>query len=91
MRRPQSLHKSVPILWRVLKYLWPTVRRERPLIAASMAALLASSLLRLVEPWPLKFVFDYVISDKSSAAGSPVPLISNLGSLQLLIPTQCPQ
>jgi ATP-binding cassette subfamily B protein len=45
-----------------MKYFWPHVRRYRLLIAGSLFALLAEVVLRLLEPWPLKFVFDHIIS-----------------------------
>lgn len=85
MSRPQSMKKSVPILWRVLRYLWPTVKRERPLIAGSMSALLAASLLRLLEPWPLKFVFDRIISTEDAAAGRGLGFIGDLSPMALLL------
>lgn len=61
MARPQSLHESLPGLWQVLRAFGPQVRRQRGLIAAALLALLAAVGLRLLEPWPLKFVFDRVI------------------------------
>jgi len=61
MARPKSLQQSVPGLWRVLRYFWPWIGKERPLIAVSMGALATGVLLRLAEPWPLKFVLDRII------------------------------
>jgi len=48
-------------LWRITKYFWPHIRKYRGLIFVSFFALFAEVLLRLLEPWPLKFVFDYLI------------------------------
>ncbi|MFQ5570224.1 MAG: ABC transporter ATP-binding protein [Rhodothermales bacterium] len=61
MGRPKTLHQALPSLWRTLTYFWPYTRRHRSLIAGSFAALFAMVALRALEPWPLKFVFDYVI------------------------------
>src|ERR1041385_8757679 len=55
------LKKSLPSLWRILAYFWPHVRRYRMLIAGSLLALFAEVGLRLLEPWPLKLVFDHII------------------------------
>lgn len=61
MAAPQNLKQNLPGIWRISKYFWPHVRKYRGLIAASMLALFAEVALRLLEPWPLKFVFDRVI------------------------------
>jgi ATP-binding cassette subfamily B protein len=60
MPQPESL--KLPGLLRILKYFWPQVRKYRLLIAGSLVALLAEVALRLLEPWPLKFVFDHIIN-----------------------------
>lgn len=66
MSHPQPLPQSLPSLGRILKYFWPHVRQYRLLMAGSLAALLAEVGLRLLEPWPIKFIFDYVLGSKSS-------------------------
>ena len=58
MSRPDSLPKSLPSLWRILSHFWPQIRKHRLLIVGSWTALLAEVALRLLEPWPLKVVFD---------------------------------
>lgn len=61
MAQTQSIQQSLPGLWRILRYFWPHVRQHRWLIAGSLLALFGEVALRLLEPWPLKFVFDQVI------------------------------
>jgi ATP-binding cassette subfamily B protein len=61
MGRKPSLGRSAPSLRRLLVRMWPQVRRYLPLIGGSLVAVGAAILLRLLEPWPLKFVFDRVI------------------------------
>lgn len=61
----QSLSSNLPGLWRILRYFWPHVRQHRWLIGTSLIALFIEVGLRLLEPWPLKFVFDYVIGSGS--------------------------
>ena len=62
-----SLHDSLPGLGRLLRRFWPYVRRERPLIAASLLALYAEIGLRLLEPWPLKVVLDRILAPSTAA------------------------
>src|ERR1043166_2058657 len=79
MSQPEPLQKSLPGLWRILVSFWPHVREYRLLIAGSLLALLTEVGLRLLEPWPLKFVFDHVIG--SSYKRGPV-VFSQLDSFE---------
>lgn len=65
---PKSLRKSIPGLRRLLRRLWPYCRPHRALLAGSLLSLLATVFLKLLEPWPLKLVFDFVLGQD---AGSP--------------------
>jgi ATP-binding cassette subfamily B protein len=56
-----SLEEKLPSLWRIARFFWPYVRHHRALIAVSMFALFAEVGLRLLEPWPLKFIFDHIL------------------------------
>ena len=58
MGRPQDLRESATGLKRTLVHLAPYLRPERRLIAGSLMALLMEVAFRLLEPWPLKVVFD---------------------------------
>src|SRR3989442_13629963 len=60
--QPLTLRAALPGLGRLVRRLWPDVRRERPLIVVSLLALYAEIGLRLLEPWPLKVVLDHVVS-----------------------------
>src|SRR3989442_9898879 len=61
MGQPLTLRAALPGLGRLVRRLWPHVRRERPLIVVSLVALYAEIGLRLLEPWPLKVVLDHVV------------------------------
>src|SRR2546426_9498818 len=83
MGRPLRLRAALPGLGRLVRRLWPYVRRERPLIVVSLLALYAEIGLRLLEPWPLKVVLDHVVSsghhghwvDRALAALDPGTLL----------------
>jgi len=85
MARPQTFRAAVPSLWRIALYFWPEVRRHRHLIAASMIALFAEAALRLLEPWPLKFVFDRVLGQPDRRVARWWPGLDSLDSSNLLL------
>lgn len=84
MARPTSLRQSLPGLLHILQRFRPYLRREWLLIAGSLFALIAEVCLRLLEPWPLKFIFDRVIVTAPSGGRSDIPLIDGLDSMTLL-------
>ncbi len=94
MSRPQSFKESIPGLWRVLRHFWPETRKHYWLILGSLLALLLEVLFRLLEPWPLKMVFDRVIHRMHGAHGykvtfvdifDPVTLLAGMAVLTVLL------
>jgi ATP-binding cassette subfamily B protein len=84
MSQPESLKKNLPGLWRVLCHFWPQTRKHRWLIAGSCTALLLEVAFRLLEPWPLKVVFDRVINKVHGAHGYRVSLFDIFEPITLL-------
>src|SRR5881396_3012090 len=84
MGQPLTLRAALPGLGRLVRRLWPYVRRERPLIVVSLLALYAEVGLRLLEPWPLKVVLDHIVRaghhghwmDRVLAALDPATLLA---------------
>src|SRR5437762_8496430 len=84
MSQPENLQKSLPGLWRILAYFWPHVRQYRWRIAGSLFALFAEVGLRLLEPWPLKFVFDHIIGSGSKRGPTPLRSLETFEPATLL-------
>ena len=63
MARPESLKSAAPSLLSLARHLAPYLRKHRWMTIGSMAGLLLSAVMRALEPWPLKFVFDYIFVD----------------------------
>jgi ATP-binding cassette, subfamily B, bacterial len=87
--RPQTLPESLPGLWRVLRAFWPHVRQHRALVLGALLTLLAAVGLRLLEPWPLKFVFDHLLPGRHHRGppaldGLPPMTLLGLAALALL-------
>jgi ATP-binding cassette subfamily B protein len=66
MARLPTLQSAIPAYSRILRHFGPQIARQRGLIAGSMAALFVEIAARLIEPWPLKFVFDRVLATDGS-------------------------
>ena len=84
MARPEKVRELSPRLRDVLRYFWPYTRRYRALMTGSMLAIIAEVFLRLVEPWMLALVLDYVVMPPQSGA-KQLPIISSMEPLTLLV------
>lgn len=47
---------------KILRLSWPLLRRHWPGIIVAVSAIVAQTVLTLLAPWPLKFIFDSVIA-----------------------------
>jgi ATP-binding cassette, subfamily B, bacterial len=62
MNRPKTWRDTWPRFGRVLHHLWPAIRPQWKVILGSTAALLLGTVFGLLEPWPLKFLIDQVLT-----------------------------
>lgn len=62
MAGPATLRDAAPSLRRTVHRFHPHLREQRRLLVGGMVALFAEVALRLLEPWPLKYVLDAVIA-----------------------------
>jgi len=69
---------------RILSHLRPYLPRYRGLLGGAMLALIGATLMRLIEPWPLKLVIDRVLVDPPVGAPLGIPFIDELAPLHLL-------
>ncbi|MGE5698789.1 MAG: ABC transporter ATP-binding protein [Deltaproteobacteria bacterium] len=84
MAASRELHDILPSLRRILRRFRPNVRKHRALAAGSVLLLLVEIALRLLEPWPLKFIFDRVIPAAPSGGRSGIAWIDALEPMTLL-------
>jgi ATP-binding cassette subfamily B protein len=84
MSRPQTLQETVPGFWHMVRHFWPYIRKWNALVAGSTLALVAEVGLRLLEPWPLKVIFDRVIVT-APGGQSGIAAIDALDPMRLLL------
>ena len=78
------MSQAAPGLWRILCTFWPYVQQQWSLLLVSGIALLAGVGLRVLEPWPLKIVFDYVLIPVKDAEAIELIGQANLDPVILL-------
>ena len=61
MPRPKPLKETLPGIGRILRQFMPQISKERGLLTMSFFALLLETAMRLLEPWPLKYIFDRIV------------------------------
>jgi ATP-binding cassette subfamily B protein len=82
MKRSQGPQLFLPGVRRIFAYFWPYIRKHRLLLIGSVLALAAQVCLRCLEPWPLKFIFDQVLSGGKHRSRGP-----HIAALEGLEPT----
>ncbi|ELS03713.1 ABC-type multidrug transport system, ATPase and permease component [Xenococcus sp. PCC 7305] len=76
--------KRLSSIRRILKHFLPQIRPQINLILLSFVALIGETVFRLLEPWPLKFIFDEIIYKGFQVESLKVPFLDNLNSFGLL-------
>ena len=76
--------QALRALARTVRRFWPHVRPQRGLIAVSTLAIFFEAAMRLLEPWPLKFVLDRVIVDTPADGRSGIAWLDGLSPGSLL-------
>jgi ATP-binding cassette subfamily B protein len=81
---PQNLQQAMPGLSRILQQFWPQIRKQKGLLLLAGLALIIKVLARLVAPWPLKLIFDYVLLPDAHNTELDWPLLRDMGTNMLL-------
>lgn len=84
MSRPKSIRAALPGIWQFFTRFGPYVRVERVLITSGLLALLGQTLVRLLEPWPLKFVIDEIVKANRSP-NLQIPIVGSIDTNTLLL------
>jgi ATP-binding cassette subfamily B protein len=93
-KKPESLINSLPRFTRITHRLWPQIRSESLLLVGAFTAMLVQIVMRLLEPWPLKFLFDGIFAtrptndpliERTISSLSPSMLITGVAVALVLI------
>ncbi|MBE9035984.1 ABC transporter ATP-binding protein [aff. Roholtiella sp. LEGE 12411] len=83
-RDPKSLKAALPGIVRILRRFAPQMGKQKALLIVSFVALMAEIILHLLEPWPLKFIFDYILVPGFRSQSLGIPLLAELSPFALL-------
>ncbi|NJK37262.1 MAG: ABC transporter ATP-binding protein [Oscillatoriales cyanobacterium RM1_1_9] len=81
---PKNLNQAMGGARRISRHFSPQILKQKSLIFLSFLAILAETGFRLLEPWPLKFVFDEILFQELQVENLEVPMLDQLTPLQLL-------
>ena len=83
-KRPKTAKAAIAGWRRILTRFWPEVRQEKFLLMLAWVGLLGEILTQLLEPWPLKLIFDHIIVPDATPLPLPIPFLNDLPELVLL-------
>ncbi len=82
---PKNLKQAVPAMQRIVRRFWPQIRKQSSLLALAGVGLIAEILARLLAPWPLKLIFDYILLPDAHTAELDWPLLRSASPDVLLV------
>lgn len=81
---PKNIKQGILGISHVVQHFLPQIRPQAGLLIISSLALLAETGLRILEPWPLKFIFDEIIFKEFQVENLRVPFLDNFSVINLL-------
>lgn len=81
----QSSTQIFPGLSKVIRQFWPQVCQEKTLLSISIVGLVIEVLARLLSPWPLKLIFDYVLLPDAHSADLTIPFLRDANPSVLML------
>ncbi|MEK6216515.1 MAG: ABC transporter ATP-binding protein, partial [Boseongicola sp.] len=83
-RRKEKLTEVLPSFWHVIRYFAGYIHGQRMTIGISIAMVCCGIVVRLLEPWPLKFVIDRLVFDGRPEQGQEIPALGALDTPRLI-------
>ena len=71
----QKSTQFFPGFHKVIRQFWPQVYQEKTLLSVAIVGLVIEVFARLLSPWPLKLIFDYVLLPNAHSADLDIPFL----------------
>jgi ATP-binding cassette, subfamily B, bacterial len=82
--RPQNLKQAMPGLQKIVRRFWPHIKKQKGLLILAGLALITKVFSRLIAPWPLKLIFDFVLVPDAHNAELDWPVLRDASTNMLL-------
>ena len=83
--RPKTIKHTLLGLQRIVRRFWPQIRKQKRLLSLAGLALLTKVLARLIAPWPLKLIFDFVLVPEAHTTELNWSVLRHMNSDMLLL------
>ncbi len=83
--RPKSIRQTLLSWRRILQRFWPQIRKQKGLLILASLALLTKVFSRLIAPWPLKLIFDFVLVPEAHDTQLDWSVLRNMNTDMLLM------
>lgn len=83
-KKAKSIQNALPVMMRIWQRFSPQIHQQKGILVTSFLALVAEIFLHLLEPWPLKFIFDYILVPNFKEKISEFPLFQGLDPFSLV-------
>ncbi|MEQ9370927.1 MAG: ABC transporter ATP-binding protein [Coleofasciculus chthonoplastes F3-SA18-01] len=83
-KRPENIQQALPAMKRIVQRFWPQIRKQSVLLMIACLGLVGEIVIRLLEPWPLKLIFDRLIVPDVATPDLTIPLLDNAEPIVLL-------
>jgi ATP-binding cassette, subfamily B, bacterial len=80
-KRPKTIQSAMPGMGRIVQRFWPHIQQQSGILIVSGIGLFVEVFARLLEPWPLKVIFDSIIVPQAQGAAALPQSMAWLGQL----------
>ncbi|NER78374.1 MAG: ABC transporter ATP-binding protein, partial [Leptolyngbya sp. SIO1D8] len=84
-KSPKNVKQAMPAMQRIIQRFWPEICQQSPLLALAGLGLVAEVFARIIAPWPLKLVFDFILLPDAHNAELDWAFLGSLSPNMLLL------
>ncbi|MEO0933828.1 MAG: ABC transporter ATP-binding protein [Cyanobacteria bacterium J06641_2] len=83
-KKPKNIKAALPGISEILRRFAPQIRQQQSLLIMSFLGLMTEIALHLLQPWPLKLIFDYILVPDFKTKIAELPFLSGFSPVTLV-------
>ncbi len=83
-KKSKNIKAALPGISQIVRRFAPQISKQQNLLIMSFLGLMAEIGLHLLQPWPLKFIFDYILVPDFHTKISELPLLAGFSPIALV-------